>query len=98
MNPTSVKVTLTNIYGQTLWGPITAVCTDDESITCTVSPNIGASATLDPEDAINVTCNNPPDAPFNNKEKAKVKITLNYQKTNGGYSQVSLGEVYATVH
>jgi len=99
MNPTAVKVTLTNIYGQSLWGPITAACTDDttSTCTCTVSPAVGAGATLDPENEINVTCNNPPDYPFNTKEKAKVKISVNYQKTNGGYSQVSLGEIYATV-
>jgi hypothetical protein len=95
----TLKVKVVNILGETMYGSggtstITAVLSDTGAA-CTVTG--GNPATLDPDVDMEITCNNLPDGPFNAKEKAKVKVTINYAKSAGGYNQISLGEVYATV-
>jgi hypothetical protein len=94
INGTALKLKVTNSFGQTIYN-LTANCTDNEAIGCSIG-GAASLASVDPEGVIEIICNNPPDSPFNIKEKAKVKVTIKYFKSpSGGYSQVSLGEVYA---
>jgi hypothetical protein len=98
MNSTALKLKLINIAGQTVYGDvnnnITANLTDT-GIGCDITG--GNPSYLDPESEMEIICNNIPDAPYNTKEKAKLKLTINYLKTPTGYNQVALGEVYTTV-
>jgi hypothetical protein len=94
----TLDLQMINTYGQTIYGPIIATCTDDDTIICTPNPIIAPGGYLDPDGVINMSCTNPPDSPFDVKEKAKVKITISYYKNpTGGFKQVSLGEIYTTV-
>jgi len=104
MNESTLLLKVTNAFGETIYGPINATCTDPDvgfnHCDCETIPlltNVGDS--LEPEGELQITCTNPPDSPFNVKEKAKVKVTINYKKNPdvNAYNQVSLGEVYATV-
>jgi hypothetical protein len=100
-----VRLQMINSFGQTIYGNMTAECTNDNSLSfsCTMNgnPSLPYPEYLEPDDIINITCEcaNTPDTLFNVKEKAKVKITINYKKNPdaSAYNQVSLGEVYATV-
>ena len=101
ITPSEVQLKLTNVAGQTVYGlgsiaspePIAANLTDNNAV-CTIT---GSPTFLEPEDEMEVVCNNPPGSPFNTGEKAKIKVTIIYRKTPSGYNQVSLGEVYSTV-
>ena len=95
----TLNLKMINTYGQTIYGDFSAECTDDTATCqCKVNDVASFSGYLDPDDVINITCTNPPDYPFDVKEKAKVKVTLSYYKNpTGGFKQVSLGEVYTTV-
>ena len=100
INETAAKLQMMNTFGQTIYTP-TASCTNDNAGSCTCSvasegtPN---PAYIDPDGVLEIICDNPPDSPFDAKDKAKVKVSINYYKTpTGGYKQISLGEVYTTV-
>jgi len=101
MSSSTLKLKLINVAGKTIYNAtpynISASLTDT-SIACR---NINQAApSLDPESEVEFVCSdftNLPGAPFNPKEKAKVKLTIKYRNTPGGYDQVSLGEIYATV-
>jgi hypothetical protein len=97
----TASVRLVNILGQGIYSNlpdnISAILTDTGAA-CTVSANGVPNPTyLDPEAIMEVTCNNPPGAPFDKGDKARIKMTITYSKNPSGYDQVSLGEVYATV-
>jgi len=97
MNTTGVKLKVINTYGQTIYPPFDATCTDEPGCgACSVSTlNPGY---LNPEEEMNISCDNVPGSDFNIKEKGKVKVSITYFKSpTNGYQQVSLGEVYATV-
>jgi hypothetical protein len=93
----TLRLKVINTAGETIYGDpsknITANMTDTDA-GCTV---VGAPSYLDPEAEMEIVCLNPPGSPFNTREKAKVRLTINYQKTPTGYNQVSLGEIYSTV-
>lgn len=95
----TANIKVINTAGQTVYGPITALLTDTgAAATCTTnSSGTMFPASLEPEAEMEVVCRNPPGSPFNQDEKAKVKITITYKKIPSGYDQVSLGEVYSTV-
>ena len=95
----TLKVKVVNIAGQTIFGSgattnITAMLSDTGA-SCNITG--GNPATLNPDTEMELTCNNIPGSPYNSKDKAKVKVTINYAKTVTGYNQISLGEIYATV-
>lgn len=100
INQTALKLRVTNSFGETIYTP-SAKCTDDDTGTCSCSVTKGGSAnpaSVDPEEEIEIICDHPPESDFNIKEKAKVRVSINYFKVPvGGYNQVSLGEVYAIV-
>ena len=98
---TTLNLKVINTMGQTIYadssGNISAKLTETD-YPCTVNYGPDGSASLEPEMDMEVICTNPPGSPFNTRDKAKIKVTLTYAKTpSGGYDQVSLGEVYATV-
>ncbi len=98
INGTVMKLKLINTAGQSVFGTgatgtINASFTDSGGGTCIV---IGTPLSLDPEAILEITCTNPPGYPFTSREKAKVKLTITYAKNYGGFSQVSLGEIYST--
>jgi hypothetical protein len=97
-----LRIKLVNIGGETIYGDpvngINALLTDNDAPCTTVSGGAPVIVPyLDPESEIEIECLDPPNSPFNTKEKAKVKVTINYLKNPSGYNQVSLGEVYSTV-
>jgi uncharacterized protein (UPF0333 family) len=97
MTEDTVRLQMVNTFGQTIYAPIGAACTNDD-VTCVCTTVPANPAFLDPDGTIEIICTDPPDSPFNIKEKAKVKVSITYYKSaSGGYRQVSLGEVYATV-
>jgi len=98
INDTVIRLKLINTAGQSVFGTgvsgnITASFTDIGGGSCDVK---NTPQSLDPEAELEINCTNPPGYPFTPKEKAKVKITITYAKNYGGFSQVSLGEVYST--
>ena len=99
INTTALRLKVINTQGETIYGNATGIAAymTDNNVACVVT---GSPKTyLDPEAELEVTCNNPPDSPFNSKEKAKVRVTISYLKSPDvtAYKQVSLGEVYSTV-
>jgi hypothetical protein len=97
----SVSIRAVNTLGQTIYGDpinnISAILTDN-GVSCTTLANGVSSPTyLEPEATLEVTCANPPGAPYEVGDKARIKMTITYSKNPSGYNQVSLGEVYTTV-
>jgi len=107
LTESTIRLKVTNTIGETIYGPIYANCTDPDPASTTCNCNsidingnkILAGGYLEPEGELQITCTGPPDSPFNQGEKAKVKLTITYKKNPdvNAYNQVSLGEVYATV-
>jgi hypothetical protein len=95
----AASVRLVNILGQTIYSNnnISAILTDNGASCIVNASGVVSPASLDPEAIMEVTCNNPPGAPFDKGDKARIKMTIIYSKNPSGYDQVSLGEVYATV-
>jgi hypothetical protein len=89
-SPDQLRLKLINGFGQTIYNP-SAIQTETGA-GCTVDSSEWA-----PDDIREVVCTTLSGGPFEVKEKAKVKVSVGYSKTPGGYSQVSLGEIYATV-
>ncbi len=92
ISSTTLRVTFTNGVGQTIYNP-NAALTDGVG-SCVFG---GAGADWLPDDKREINCTGTTDMPFKPKDKAKVKVSLTYSKVPSGYSQVALGEIYATV-
>jgi len=99
INSTALKVMIINTGGETVYGTgpnsTINVSLTDNMQQCNITG--GNPTLLDPDVQMEVVCNNVPGAPYNVKEKAKVKITIIYARNPTGYSQTALGEIYATV-
>lgn len=99
LNSTELNIQLVNIAGQSVHSisgmspGITAIITNT-GVACNIEGN---PAIIEPEDRMNITCKNIPDSPLDKGEKIRIKLTISYAKNPGGYTQVSLGEVYTTV-
>lgn len=100
ITPAQTSIRLMNTLGQTIYdangGTITAVITDtDPDVPCTVT---GSPITdLEPEAILEIICDNPEVLDLSAGDKLKRKIVVTYAKVPGGYDQISLGELYATV-
>ncbi|HYD03587.1 MAG TPA: hypothetical protein VEC16_04765 [Alphaproteobacteria bacterium] len=98
VNSTAIRVKLVNSLGESIYQPnttinITSYLTDNTTINCSTTN----AAILEPEGSIEIICRNMTGTPFTNGDKVKTRISVYYANRPGGYSQVSLGEVYATV-
>ncbi|MGV8086138.1 MAG: hypothetical protein ACP5N1_00770 [Candidatus Woesearchaeota archaeon] len=95
LNSTELNVQLVNIAGESIYGipNMMAIITSTGS-GCIIDGN---PTIIEPEDRMNITCKNIPDSPLDKGEKVKIRLTVSYAKNPGGYTQVSLGEVYTTV-
>jgi len=96
----AVSVRLINSFGQTIYGPlpdnITAVMTDDSGAPCVVVSNgVTNPDMVEPEAMLEISCI--PTESFDQGEKVRIKMSVNYAKNPSGYNQVSLGELYTTV-
>jgi hypothetical protein len=94
LNTTTLSLQLINTQGESVYGVPNISASISDGVACIVAGN---TAILEPEGKMNITCNNLPDAPYDTKEKIKLKIIVNYSITPLGYTHVSLGELYTTV-
>jgi hypothetical protein len=94
LTASQAQLQLTNGLGQTMF--TLSSKTTENGVACTIN-GAASIGQLDPEETMSVVCSTLPNAPFNVREKGKVKVSINYLKTVGGYNQVSLGELYAIV-
>lgn len=103
ITPLTTSVRLMNTLGQTIYedgssGSISAIITDTGDACIVTSVVTGNPVTeLEPEGVIEIACDNPESGDLSAGDKLKRKITVTYAKVPGGYDQVSLGELYATV-
>ncbi|MGV8150181.1 MAG: hypothetical protein ACP5NV_00460 [Candidatus Woesearchaeota archaeon] len=86
-----VTIALVNGQGKTIYD-ITAELTDI-SLPCNVNPSASATG----ESRITVECEVPEDEQFTSGEQIKLNFRITYTKVAGGYTQISLGEIYNTV-
>ncbi|MFA5797350.1 MAG: hypothetical protein WC916_04920 [Candidatus Woesearchaeota archaeon] len=91
INTTTTAITLVNGLGHKVYN-FSAIVTD-------TGTSCDTSAVSNPwiqDIRKTITCDTS-NLSFIKKDKGKVKITLNYAKVQGGFSQVATGEIYATV-
>ena len=87
----TLSIKITNGFGQKVFSPsLEAVGADGSMISCNEISGAGDWAS---DDIKEWRCTDNT-WKFSAKSKAKVKLTLNYQKISGGYNQAALGEVY----
>ena len=86
----AINISLVNGLGQTIY-QINASA-DGFTATCTSS-----STTLSGDGVLRINCNGISGVSLVPTGKVKLKFKINYQRVVGGYTQVSLGEIYATV-
>lgn len=89
--PNRTQIILSNSLGQIAYNP-TAMVTNT-NVSCTTN----SAGTWMPDTFLEVNCSIPQGA-FQPRTKVKAYVTINYQKIQGGYPQVSLGEIYAAVN
>jgi len=97
---TTLNLQLINVEGESIYGVNSAAITAKITDTGTACAVDGNPTILEPEERLNITCNTLPDAPYEIRDKVKIKITVTYAKTPSAgatYSHVSLGELYTTV-
>lgn len=90
----AINMTLINGVGKTIYNVDVA----ENGFTCGLGgvppPPISS---VSPGSIIRYNCANPTGVTLTNGQKTKLKFKVTFQKVNGGYDQVSLGEVYSTV-
>ena len=85
-----LNIKIINGYGQMVYQP-------DVNPTDGIGNCVFDGSDWGPDDVREAVCTSLTGMPFNSKDKARIKLTLNYSKTPSGYNQVALGEVYSTV-
>ncbi len=85
-------IIIVNGLGQKVYSP--NVTLTDTGAACATS--IPGDGEWPADTRMNITCD-VTSLKFIQKDKAKVKVTLNYLRSKNGFTQVALGELYATV-
>ena len=87
MDDISLKIVLTNGVGHTIYN-VTAFVTNPTALVCNTSKTM-----LSSNDKLTVQCMN--SGGLNLTKDTRIGMTINYKKVNGGFTQSSIGDIFA---